>query len=186
VTDRSNFNLGILRDFNGEEVELALSWRNSPGVRLNMYTTHEISIEEHLKWWGKISKRHDQKYFIYEYKSAPMGVVSFNGIDLKNRRSSWAFYASPQAPRGTGSRMEFLALEYAFNNLVLHKLECEVLSFNEAVLKMHQKFGFRVEGLFRDQQLRGDKFFDVYRLGLLESEWREIRDTLTSRIQKIY
>lgn len=41
--------------------------------------------------------------------------------------------------------MEYLALEYAFKDMGLHKLFCEVLAFNAPVIKLHQKFGFKIE-----------------------------------------
>src|SRR5690606_38648738 len=108
-------------------LQTILNWRNAPAVRRNMYTRHEISLEEHLAWWKNVGSREDQLYFIYEYKNTPFGVVAFTQISNRDKNASWAFYASPEAPRGTGSRMEYLALEYAFKSLKLHKLHCEVL-----------------------------------------------------------
>ncbi|MGA8516294.1 MAG: UDP-4-amino-4,6-dideoxy-N-acetyl-beta-L-altrosamine N-acetyltransferase, partial [Burkholderiaceae bacterium] len=127
--------LGVLRDIQADELELMLTWRNAPTVRANMYTRHEISLQEHVAWWERMQKRDDQRYFMYESEGTPCGIVAFTGIDICNQNSSWAFYASPVAPRGTGSRMEFLALDYAFNSLRLRKLCCEVLAFNQSVVK---------------------------------------------------
>lgn len=176
--------IGNLRSIREEELELILSWRNDPSIRANMYTQHEISINEHLAWWKKISKCEDHKYFMYERFDSPMGIVAFNSIDKINRHAFWAFYASPEAPRGTGTRMEFLALEYAFHTLNLHKLSCEVLAFNSKVIKLHQKFGFVVEGVFRAQHKIENNFVDVYRLGILNDEWDMIRMTMQEKLKK--
>jgi UDP-4-amino-4,6-dideoxy-N-acetyl-beta-L-altrosamine N-acetyltransferase len=150
-----------------------------------MYTRHEISLEEHLAWWDRIQTRKDQRYFMYEDKSQPLGIVAFNRIDTTNGNSAWAFYASPEAPKGTGSRMEFLALEYAFYELQLHKLCCEVLAFNSPVIKLHQKFGFKVEGILREQHRREDGFVDIYSLGMFASEWREGREAMLENLLKL-
>lgn len=162
-----------------------LSWRNAPNVRANMYTRHEISIEEHLAWWSRVQPRTDQKYFMYEVGGAPSGIVGFMGIDTESRNSSWAFYASSEAPKGSGSKMEFLALEYAFHQLNLNKLHCEVLAFNSPVIKLHQKFGFTVEGILREQHKVDEVFVDVYRLGLLAREWEEHRVVMHDKIEKL-
>lgn len=162
-----------------------LSWRNAPNVRANMYTRHEISIDEHLAWWSRVQSRTDQKYFMYEVGGVPSGIVGFMGIDTESRNSSWAFYASSDAPKGTGSKMEFLALEYAFHQLSLHKLYCEVLSFNSPVIKLHQKFGFTVEGIFREHHKVDEVFVDVYRLGLFSREWEEHRVVMRDKIEKL-
>lgn len=174
---------GRLREIATGELELMRTWRNAPAVRSNMYTRHEISLEEHLAWWARISIRADQQYFMYEYAGVPCGIVAFTGIDKASCNSSWAFYAAPDAAKGTGSRMEYLALEQAFEGLHLHKLCCEVLAFNSAVIKLHQKFGFQIEGVLRDQHLVDGKFVDVYRLGILRHEWSDLRPSMAEKIQ---
>lgn len=177
--------LGSLRAIKSDDLELMLSWRNAPSVRVNMYTRHEISLDEHLQWWSRISSRTDQSYYMYEFQGEPSGIVAFTGIDLVNNNSSWAFYASPDAGRGTGSRMEYLALECAFGKMKLHKLCCEVLSFNKSVIKLHQKFGFTTEGILRHQHLVDGSYVDVYRLGLLADEWSAKRDEIQARLLKL-
>ena len=174
--------LGILRSIADVELELMRAWRNAPAVRANMYTQHEISHEEHLAWWVKTKNRADQKYFMYEMAGAPIGIAAFTRIEIQSQNSAWAFYASPTAPRGTGSKMEFLMLEHAFGTLQLHKLYCEVLAFNTPVIKLHQKFGFKVEGVFRDQHKVGDNFVDTYRLGILAAEWQEQRQAMHEKL----
>ena len=178
--------LGSIRPIKPEDLALMLSWRNDPSVRVNMYSRHEISLDEHLAWWKRTQERPDQKYFMYELQGAPMGIVAFTGIDTTNRNSSWAFYSSPKAPRGTGSRMEWLALDYAFQHVGLHKLGCEVLAFNTTVIKLHQKFGFKIEGILREQHVRDDTFVDVYRLGILEDEWKESRAGILKRLLRSF
>lgn len=176
--------LGELRPIQDEELELMLAWRNEPSVRQNMYTTHEITFEEHIAWWDRIKRSARDEYFMYEFAGSPMGIVGFNDINQHNRNSFWAFYASPNAATGSGTRMEVLALDYAFRVMNLHKLCCEVLAFNKPVIKLHQKFGFKVEGILRDQYRRDGNFIDIYRLGMLNSEWEESRDSMLSKIAR--
>jgi UDP-4-amino-4,6-dideoxy-N-acetyl-beta-L-altrosamine N-acetyltransferase len=164
--------LGQLRPIKDHELELMLSWRNAPTVRANMYTQHEISLAEHEAWWVKTSQRVDQLYLMYERNGIPMGIVAFNSIDTLHGNSSWAFYASPDATRGTGTNMEWLAIELAFNDLGLHKLHCEVLGFNQPVIKLHQKFGFTIEGMRRQHYRSETGFVDICQLGLLADEWK--------------
>lgn len=176
--------LGILRPINDNEIETIRTWRNSSGVRMNMYSQHEITLAEHEKWWARIKDSTTHKYFMYEANGAAMGVVGFNEVDQHNQHSFWAFYSSPDAVRGTGVNMEFLAIEYAFNTLSLHKLSCEVLSYNTAVIKLHRKFGFEVEGVFRQHRKIDLQFVDVYRLGLLSYEWSNMREKMLTKIER--
>ena len=173
---------GLLRPIEDHELELMLEWRNAPAVRANMYTRHEISLDEHKSWWARTKSREDQCYFMYELEGQPLGIVGFNGMDRVNKNSSWAFYASPEAPKGTGSKMEVLALNEAFSVLDLHKLHCEVLAFNTPVIALHQKFGFQVEGVFREHHVVDGQFTDIYRLGILRREWLSVRDEIVEKI----
>ena len=176
--------IGHLRPIEETELELMLAWRNAPGVRQNMYTRHEISREEHLSWWVRTRELASQQYFMYEYRGQASGIVAFTGIDRGSLNCSWAFYASPDAPRGTGSRMEFLALEHVFTNMGLHKLYCEVLAFNAAVIKLHQKFGFEIEGVFKEHHRTEDAYTDIYRFGLLSRTWQMKREELLLKVIK--
>lgn len=176
---------GILRDIKQEELSLMLAWRNAPSVRANMYTRHVITLEEHSAWWMRIQQRTDHKYFMYEYHQQPLGIVGYTSIDAVSQNSSWAFYANPEAPKGTGSKMEFLALEKAFNDLHLHKLYCEVLAFNTPVIKLHHKFGFITEGIFREHHRFESEFVDVHRLALLADEWKLQRTGIHEKLNKL-
>ncbi|MDB6443495.1 UDP-4-amino-4,6-dideoxy-N-acetyl-beta-L-altrosamine N-acetyltransferase [Pseudomonas sp. 21TX0197] len=176
---------GKLREIAASELELMLAWRNAPNIRANMYTRHEISLEEHLAWWARVQLRDDQLYFMYEINGKPMGIVGFNDLSITNAVSSWAFYAAPEAPKGTGSKMEFLALDYAFNDMRLHKLVCEVLAFNESVIKLHKKFNFQIEGVLREHHLIDGRYVDVFRLGILSREWESHRPVIYEKLVKL-
>lgn len=176
--------LGLLRPIKDDELDLILSWRNEPAVRSNMFTRHKISREEHLSWWSIVSNSKRKKYLMYVMGSTPSGVVCFNDIDINNSNCCWAFYASPSAARGTGARMEFLALDYVFLFLELNKVFCEVFDFNTSVIKLHRKFGFKIEGVYREQHFVRGKFSDVVRLGLLRKEWCDNRNEMLQRLTR--
>ena len=176
--------LGKLDPVKENDLDLMRSWRNHPNIASKMYTRHKITAKEHRAWWAHVSEREDQRYFMYWQAGKPLGVVSFSQIDQLNGNCSWAFYACPDAPKGTGSRMELLALEHVFSILRLHKLSCEVLAFNKPVLSLHKKFGFNVEGIFRDHHKVDGDYVDVVRLGLLGHEWKALRDSFIEKFQK--
>jgi UDP-4-amino-4,6-dideoxy-N-acetyl-beta-L-altrosamine N-acetyltransferase len=165
-----------------DDLAKVLEWRNSEPVRRNMYTSHLITPEEHKIWWDKVSADSQCEYFIAFAGAADVGVVSFSQIDSASRTAFWAFYASPDPVRGTGSRMELAALDMAFNGLKLRKLCCEVLSFNESVIRLHKKFGFVEEGVFRDQHVNADGAWDIHRLAIFDREWARRRSSVLTRL----
>ncbi|MEX3071990.1 UDP-4-amino-4,6-dideoxy-N-acetyl-beta-L-altrosamine N-acetyltransferase [Vibrio alginolyticus] len=168
-----------------DDLEMILEWRNAPEVRSKMYTTHEISLEEHNAWFERLKEDKTKIYFIAKINNVPVGVVGFSEVNQVHGIATWAFYASPTAPRGTGSLMEYYALEYAFENLKLHKLRCEVIAFNKVVIKLHKKFGFVEEGCHRDAFYDGDAYHDVIHLGIFSREWKDIKDELKTKLKVV-
>lgn len=174
-----------LISLSNDDLSMILEWRNAPDVRSKMYTSHEISMEEHSAWFERIEEDKTKAYFLAKFNGEPVGVVGFSEINAVYGIATWAFYASPNAPRGTGSLMEFHALEYAFNQLGLHKLRCEVLGFNQVVVKLHKKFGFVEEGRLRDAFYDGDSYHDIVHLGILASEWFLTKDEIKTKLKLV-
>jgi UDP-4-amino-4,6-dideoxy-N-acetyl-beta-L-altrosamine N-acetyltransferase len=132
-----------LRKLEKSDLEMVLNWRNSDRIRANMYTDYVISLEEHLAWYERIKSDKTCIYLICEYQTKPIGLIYFTNIDKNNSKCYWGFYLGEiDAPLGCGIVMEFLALEYIFENRDIRKLCCGVLSFNDKVVKLHKKFRF--------------------------------------------
>ncbi len=174
--------LGHLEPLIEADLEMILPWRNAPEVRNNMFTNHEISWQEHVDWFKRLQKDSSKKHFVWRENNIAHGVVCFMNYNVTTRSAFWGFYSAPRAPKGTGLKMEYAALEYAFDALNLHKLSCEVIAFNVAVVNMHIKVGFVKEGCFRDQHYDGKNYHDVIRLSILEEEWKQNKAALASRI----
>ncbi|SFC96285.1 UDP-4-amino-4,6-dideoxy-N-acetyl-beta-L-altrosamine N-acetyltransferase [Thiohalospira halophila DSM 15071] len=166
--------------------DLILPWRNAPEVRRQMYTRHEIPLEEHRAWFERMQADPTRCWYLCRDASDdPAGVVYFTDIEPEGGSAFWGFYARPDAPAGIGMRMEYSALDHAFHELGLHKLNCEVLATNTAVVNLHKKCGFTREGTFREQHFDGEQYVDIIRLGLLAREWPKHRERLHERIAQL-
>lgn len=176
-----------LRPIEKADLALILSWRNSDRVRLNMYTDHLITPEEHARWFAAALSDDRGRFLVFEDQTHPLGFVSFTGITPAHGRCTWAFYiGEPNAPRGTGSAMEMFALDYAFGSLKLRKLCCEVLDFNANVVKLHKHFGFHEEGLLRQHYLKGERYADVVVMARMADTWPAERAALYPKIFQAY
>lgn len=160
-----------LRRMLSRDLENVLAWRNQESVRKNMYTSHVISPEEHKRWWEVQENNSRTVPLIAEIEEVPVGVVIFTNYCGSGGTATWAFYAAEGAKKGVGRAMEYAALDYAFQDLGLRKLECEVLSFNMAVVNLHRRHGFEVEGVFRKSYERGGELYDIYRLAIFSETW---------------
>ncbi|WP_208985388.1 UDP-4-amino-4,6-dideoxy-N-acetyl-beta-L-altrosamine N-acetyltransferase [Stappia sp. P2PMeth1] len=170
----------------GEDVHAAyLAIRNEPEIRNNMYGDHLISPEENESWLSNLSTRTDRVFFAVIYQGAVIGGASFINIDQNNRRAEWGFHLTSRVSgRGIGSALEFMFLDEAFERRGFEKLNCEVIEWNDAVVRMHKKFGFQAEGVRRRHLFRNGKFHDTVLLGITREEWREKRRQLLAPKEK--
>lgn len=168
------------------DLELVRGWRNSPEVSSYMYTDELISEEQQKKWFGKIRENPSARYWIIEYNGVKVGLVSITEINKVLSSCSWAFYLGDTSIRGggIGGKVEFRVLKYVFEELQLNKLKCEVFVFNENVIKMHEKFGFRREAYYREHCYKNGKFQDVVGLAMLNSEWQILKESIYDRVYK--
>jgi len=175
----------VLELLSQADLDIILPWRNDPAVRQCMYTSHVITADEHQKWFKHMSATDDRMALLFSVDNKPRGVVQFNQLNINTRRGMWGFYIDPKAPPHCSLLMEFEALEYAFAVLELHKLDCEVISFNKKVINLHKKSGFLEEGWFVDYHYDGTQFHDVCRLSMLANNWPEHRARIAARIDRL-
>mgnify|MGYP000639041833 CR=1 FL=1 len=180
----SELDFGNLRVMAERDLEQVLAWRNHASIRLHMYTQHEITFDEHLSWWNRVSESPNYALFIFERMQRPMGYVAFSEITQKNTTATWGFYTAPDAPKGTGSLMTFAAMEMAFGPLRLPKLDAEILDENTASLQLHKSFGFLSQGLIRNSRLVGDELVSVHRFTLDSDRWKQLRSLKMQLLKK--
>ena len=171
-----------IRPLELSDKDCILRWRNSERVRSNMYTDHVISQEEHDSWFGRASADPTASFLMFLYEARPVGFISFTNIDRRHNRCTWAFYLGETAvPKGTGSAMEYFALDYAFTTLRIRKLCCEVFVFNAGVIKLHEKFGFVHEGRFIGHYMKNGAYQDIVCLAKFGHEWGQERELYRAR-----
>jgi UDP-4-amino-4,6-dideoxy-N-acetyl-beta-L-altrosamine N-acetyltransferase len=174
-----------LRDITREDLEIVLFWRNAERIRKYMYHDHIIKIEEHIRWFERLQHDSSKVFKIFIYKGEPLGVVNFSQIDRKNEKCVWGFYIGHEhAPRGAGTILGYLGIEYAFHELKMRKICGEVLDFNKASIRFHQKLGFHEEGRLIKHINRNGVFVDVILFGLFQDEWESVKGNLLESLQR--
>jgi UDP-4-amino-4,6-dideoxy-N-acetyl-beta-L-altrosamine N-acetyltransferase len=167
-----------------DDLELVRGWRNSPEVSAYMYTDAQISAEQQRSWFEKVRDDPRSRYWIIQYEGKKTGVVSLTDINHTLNSCYWAFYLGDTSIRGAGIglKTEYHVLRYVFEELKLNKLRCEVFVFNDKVIKMHERVGFRREAYYREHCIKNGEFIDVVGLAMLKSEWERNKEVIRSGI----
>jgi len=160
-----------LRDMQQDDLEMVRSWRNHPDVRCHMLTQHEISAEEHAQWFGRVQQDPQRHVVLVHEQQQPLGLVHFTPVN-PHGVVDWGFYLTPQAPKGSGSKLARMALNYAFKQQGWHKVCGQVISINAASRRFHLKMGFTLEGVWRQQVWINREWLSLWCYGLLADDWK--------------
>ncbi len=96
------------------------------------------------------------------------------GDVMWTHRNSWLTIAIGEPDyrgRGYGSEALTLALNFAFRELNLHRIQLTVFSYNDAAIHVYEKLGFQREGVYREFLERDGQRFDMYLYAILKREW---------------
>lgn len=166
----------LIRPMVQADLALVLRWRNHPEVRRHMLSRHEITSDEHQRWFERSLQDSRRHLLIFELDRQPLGFVNFTELASAGI-ADWGFYAAPDAPRGSGQRLGQAALAHGFTQLKFHKVCAQVLAQNERSLRFHRALGFQQEGVLRDQHFDGVHYHHLVCFGLLRDEWPPGRPT---------
>ncbi len=105
----------------------------------------------------------------------PIGYVELDGILWTHRVSgvSIAIGEAKHWGKGYGYEAMQLMLQFAFEELNLHRVQLTVFSYNQRAIALYEKLGFQREGVYREHLQRDRKRYDMYLYGLLRSEWEK-------------
>jgi UDP-4-amino-4,6-dideoxy-N-acetyl-beta-L-altrosamine N-acetyltransferase len=156
------------------DIQAVLEIRNEDEIRLNMFNSKIISIEEHLLWAKNFLKTVVNRFYCLKYKNVVIGGLSLKNYDILNLTADWGFYISAKKNfMGLGFVVEYKALNYFFSKYKINDIFCYVLNSNKIVINLHKKFGFKktyIDRNFEDLYLNVNRK-NVFRMKLNKTQW---------------
>lgn len=111
-----------------------------------------------------------------------IGKISLYLYSEQNRRAETGYILNRRHwGRGLMSEALGVVLDFAFEQLSLHRVEADVDPDNAASLALLRNFGFVREGLFRDRWFVHDEWHDSVMLGLLKADYKRRTSPTTKR-----
>ncbi len=161
-----------------------LEWRNSDFIKYYSASDANISEEQHFEWISSAENCDNLKVFIVYFKNNAVGCVNLSNIDNFHKTAEFSFYLYPEkyTKIGLGAVIEYKIHEYAFVELGLEKLNIRVLENNPKVIQMHQKFGYKIEGILRKNIFKKGHRLDIYLMGIFKEEWDQAKKKLRIKI----
>ncbi|TCJ03573.1 GNAT family N-acetyltransferase [Cytobacillus praedii] len=160
-----------------EDAELYHSWRNDMEVMVSTNPSLDLYTLQDTKEFVEnvvLSSSSSKSYIIIEKElSKPIGITSLINIDYKNRNAECIIDIGEKDFWGKGYAKEALKLllDFAFQEMNLHRVSLKVFSFNEKAINLYAKIGFKHEGVSRHSLFRNGHWHDIFHMGILQSEF---------------
>ncbi|TWT16013.1 GNAT family N-acetyltransferase [Planomicrobium sp. CPCC 101079] len=156
-----------------EDLPIYRLWNSEMGFGRNYNSSpiREISEKQAEEWFRQDSDR-DFRFSIRPVKlDTFLGVCAIEDIQWTHR-VGWISIAlgTDYQGKGYGTEAMQILLNYAWNELNLHRVQLTVFEYNKPAIAMYEKLGFQKEGVYREFLQRDGKRFDMYLYGLLTSE----------------
>ena len=165
-----------LRPVQTGDIASFYAWRSDVST-LALWASNRkvITIDEYepeFQWWLK-----DSVVMVVTDKNSqkPRGFLRAYNLNLTQ---GWAWLQCNAAKNRLGvqgvlraAEAYYLFTRYLFDCFPLRKICSEVYSFNEQMIAVNEKFGFREEGRLREQIWWRDRYWDTVFFGLMREEW---------------
>ena len=152
-------------------------WHDDAGFLrlLNASAAKPQTQDDVTKWLEEAQKAPNGYLFAIRPRDGEglLGFVEVDGI-LWNHGVGWLGIGIGEREhwgQGIGGEAMRLALNFAFNELNLHRIQLTVFAYNERAIALYEKLGFVREGVYREALHRDGQRYDMILYGLLRREW---------------
>ncbi|XMB87083.1 GNAT family protein [Mycoplasmatota bacterium WC44] len=131
-----------------------------------------FTIEEaQQNYYKKLSRPYS---WAIEFEGRMIGGVSLKlGVTDNGARYSIGILDESLYSKGMGTKITNAILDFAFNELKLHRVDLVVLEFNHRGIHCYEKCGFTKEGVMRDSILIDGIYYSDITMSILENEYNK-------------
>jgi diamine N-acetyltransferase len=114
----------------------------------------------------------NQNFAIIDNSDNYLGTISLKNIDIKSKNAEYAIMLGEKSiGKGIAFDATNLVLYYAFYKLNLNKVYLNVITENKRAVNFYIKFGFRLEGLFKQHVLINQLLYDLNWFSIFKNDF---------------
>lgn len=166
--------LATLKTIEEDDLEFVRDGVNHPAVRKAVGQTMPTNGARERVYFEEMSDARDHLQLLITSNGERVGVIELESIDQENGVAEVAYWIDPDHRRhGYARDALYTLLDFAFDELRLHRVEASVYEFNVASLELLRSAGFEEEGVHREDAFVEGRYVDTHWFGILADEWRE-------------
>lgn len=154
-----------LRLMSPKDTDLIVKWRNSDAVRKRFIYQKLFTRQSHEEWIEKMvnTGKVVQMIICIKEDDTPVGSVYIRDIDNVHHKGEYGIFIGEETARGKGigTRAAHLMVQYAFEELHLHRLFLRVFADNTQAISSYEKAGFTKEAYLRDDVCIEGQYRDI-------------------------
>ena len=165
----------VLRAVEEADNTMLLSLINDPDTEMMLGgSSWPVSESEQLKWFEHQERNRDVLRCIVALKEdgRAIGTIILSEIDQKNATGHIHIKMSKDGGRGKGYGTDAVntMVQYAFEELRLNCIYANILSYNEASIRLFERCGFKRDGILRQRVFKKGQFYDLFYYSRLISD----------------
>jgi len=172
-----------LRAMQRSDLPLFVRWFADPDVREYLMVHALYSLDTEEAWYENMRKRPTEEHpmmieILVDSGWQPVGDITLIEIDWINRQAEVGVMIGEKTywNRGFGTQAMQLMLHYAFDIINLNRVSLKVYEPNIRGIRCYEKAGFIKEGCLREAQYLNGKYVNVWMMGILKSEWKQVKE----------
>lgn len=133
-----------------------------------------MSRAEEEGWFEALLQDDSRRIFAIETEEGShIGNIGLGDVDWRNRKAALGIAIAEKEywGRGYGTDAVMTLLDFAFNEMNLHRVHLSVFEFNRRAIRCYEKCGFRHEGREREAFFRDGRYHDSLLMGILREEF---------------
>lgn len=156
-----------------------VNWLNDPEVNQYLETRWEDqTLEKVMSFVQEQRKSENSILFaiILQDMGKHIGNIKIGPINKYHMHADMSCFIGAKEcwHKGIATKAMNLICGFGINDLHLNRIECGVYSSAIGSWKALEKNGFKREGVFRKQVVSNGEYIDLYRYGLLASEYKAL------------
>lgn len=161
----------FLKLLSEEDEEYIIKWRNKKEIIDSFFSYKGVTLQEHRNWYQNYLKNDSRIEFIIIKKdnNEKIGTIGLSSIDFKNQKAEYGILIGEEQHQGKGYAKEAsnAIIQYAFEELNLHRIYLKVFLDNLSAIEMYTGIGFEIEGVLRKDIFKNNIFKDVLVMSIL-------------------
>ena len=155
-----------------------VDWLNDPDVNQYLETKWSDQNIESIKVFVESQRNNDHSVLfaiVLKENNTHIGNIKIGPIHPHYSHADISYFIGEKEHWHKGIATEAIELisKFGFEDLNLHRIEAGAYECAIGSWKALEKCGFKREGILRKQVLFKDNYIDIYRYGLLKSEYNK-------------